>query len=108
MYKHFADKEVTGLNIDLIRRLDSARAYAGIPFVITSGLRTSVDNIDIRGVENSSHLRGYAVDLRCKNSRERFIITKALIQTGFTRLGLEIDHIHVDIDPEKDPDVIWR
>lgn len=108
MYKYFTEKEVVGLNERLVQMLDCARDFAGIPFVITSGLRSPAESVKAGGSETDAHVSGFAVDLRCRGSRERFLIIKALISVGFTRIGDEIDHIHADIDPEKDTKVIWR
>lgn len=107
-YKYFKDSEIVNLNGGLVMMLDQARTLAGIPFVITSGYRTTGQNDAVGGVNDSSHLKGLAVDLRCQNDRERFLIIKALISVGFTRIGDEVDHIHCDIDTLKDVNVIWR
>ena len=107
-YKYFKEKEVIGLKEELVKRLDSAREIAGIPFIITSGLRSPADSIKAGGFGTDAHTGGFAVDLRCRGSRERFLIIKGLIMSGFRRIGDEIDHIHADIDPDKDIDVIWR
>jgi len=108
MYKYFKEKEVIGLNSDLVHRLDTAREIAGIPFIITSGKRSAEESIRAGGFNTDAHVAGFAVDLRCRDSRSRFLIIKALIASGFNRIGDEIDHIHADIDPTKDVNVIWR
>jgi len=107
MFKYFKDSEIIGLDLGLVKMLDKAREYAGIPFMITSGFRTLEHNAEVRGVPNSAHTKGLAVDLRVRNSNERFKILKALFYCGFTRIGDEIDHIHVDIDKERDQNVIF-
>jgi len=108
MYKYFKDSEIKNLNGGLVMMLDQARELAGIPFVITSGYRTEEQNKKAGGVNDSSHLKGLGVDLRCRNSRDRFLILKALITVGFVRIGVEENHIHCDIDTLKDVNVIWR
>lgn len=107
-FKYFKDSEIVGLDLGLVQMLDKAREFAGIPFIITSGLRTIKKNAEVGGAPNSAHLSGKAVDLQCRNSRERFLITQALLYTGFTRIGNEKDHIHADIDISKDVNVIWQ
>jgi len=107
-YKYFTAKEVIGLNENLVKMLDQARALAGIPFIITSGLRTPAESVKAGGTDTDAHTGGFAVDLRCRDSRSRFLILKALFAVGFTRIGDEIDHIHCDIDPDKDVQVVWR
>ena len=96
---------------DFLELLDTAREEAGIPFKITSGFRTHAYNKDLieRGYQaspNSSHLKGCAADIACGNSEQRSIIIRALINVGFTRLGISKTFIHVDNDPGK-PDAVW-
>ena len=88
-------------------RLDEARERAGIPFVINSAYRTPEHNAKIGGKPNSSHLRGLAVDISVTNSRQRFIVLNALLEVGFTRIGIADTFIHVDLDNEKSKEVIW-
>lgn len=93
-----------------IHILDKARKKAGIPFKVLSGYRTKEWNLKVGGRIDSSHLRGYAVDLYLpKNSRDRFLIINALIEMKFNRLGIDFkrNFIHVDMDRTKDKNVIW-
>ena len=91
----------------LIARLDQARGLAGIAFKITSGWRCYEHNSSVGGKETSSHLFGLAVDILATTSRSRFLIVKALLDVGFTRIGIGKDFIHVDMDTTKDAEVIW-
>lgn len=106
-FKYFKESEIAGLNRTLVQKLDLAREHAGIPFIITSGLRTLDLNAEVGGVADSSHLAGLAVDLLVKDSTARFLILKALIDQGFTRIGIYVTHIHTDIDTSKPQNVIW-
>lgn len=106
-FKYFKENEVKGLEIELILMLDKARDEAGIPFVITSGLRSEEENKRVGGVTDSAHLKGLAVDLRCNNDKERFYIVRALIKTGFQRIEIAKDHIHTDIDKTKKQCIMW-
>jgi uncharacterized protein YcbK (DUF882 family) len=90
-----------------LEKLDRARDIAGVPFVVNSGYRTQLHNAKVGGSDNSSHLKGYAVDLRCTDSRSRFKMFTALVKAGFTRIGVRKDFIHADDDPNKSPEVIW-
>ena len=93
-----------------IHILDKARKKAGIPFKVLSGYRTKEHNLKVGGRIDSSHLRGYAVDLYLpKNSRDRFLIINALIELKFNRLGIDFkrNFIHVDMDRTKDKNVLW-
>jgi len=95
------------MNKDFVRRLDTARGIAGIPFKINSGYRTAEHNTKVGGRIGSSHKKGLAVDIAYKGSRERFIIIKALMEVGIDRLGIGKTFIHADVDKVKDEDVIW-
>src|SRR3990167_7814876 len=107
-YKWFSDKEITGLKPELVEMLDKARELAQIPFVITSGYRTKDHNAEVGGVENSGHLEGEAVDLRARNPNEHFIITKALLDAGFTRISRKYPtHIHCDITKDKPQRILF-
>lgn len=107
-YKYFSEKEVVGLNPDLVKMLDKAREIAGVPFKITSGKRTKAQNTNAGGVEDSAHLLGLAVDIASPTSDVRFKIFNALVAVGFTRLGIGETFIHADIDKDKAQNIIWH
>lgn len=86
--------------------LDNARSIAGISFKITSGYRTESHNAKVGGVENSSHLKGYAADIAATTGSQRWQIVKALVDAGYERIGIAKSFIHVDSDPDK-PSAIW-
>jgi zinc D-Ala-D-Ala carboxypeptidase len=108
------DLSGSGLNMDkdFLSMLDNARDIAKTPFRITSGYRTKEHNIAIykklgkKPIE-SSHLKGVACDIACSDSRARFLIINALLEAGFTRIGIANNFIHVDSDCEKSQNVIW-
>lgn len=121
-WEFFEDSEVEGLNEDFVRKLVAARKktieldpdHKGVPFIITSGFRSPEKNQSVIGaVPDSSHLKGLAVDLRVRSSREAAIIIDALAASGIARRGIYIDsywnprHIHADVDPEKVADVLF-
>lgn len=95
------------MNESFLHLLDTARDIAGTSFVINSGYRCKNHNKDEGGKETSSHLLGLAVDIRADTSRKRFKILRGLIYAGFIRIGIGGDFIHVDHDPDKDPNVTW-
>ena len=96
------------MDMDFLRRLDTARGIAGIPFRINSGYRTAYHNDKvIQARIGSSHKKGLAVDIGYNGSRERYIILNALMQVGITRFGIAKTFIHCDVDNNKDEDVIW-
>lgn len=92
---------------NMVRILDDAREIAGVPFVITSGIRSPERNAEVGGVETSSHLTGKAVDIRAPSSRHRFLIVQALIECGANRIGVGNGFIHFDTDRGKPADVMW-
>lgn len=103
------DQPDSGYKMDstFIARLDSARGIAGIPFKINSGYRSEHRNRLVGGVKNSAHTKGLAADIKVESGSERYIITKALMDVGFTRLGIANGFIHVDSDTTKPAEVIW-
>jgi len=91
----------------LVMMLDLARERAGVSFKVSSGYRCSEHNAEVGGVKDSAHLKGMAADIHVSNSKERFLILKALLSIGFKRIGMGRDFVHVDIDDTKPYPVIW-
>lgn len=88
---YFKREEFTnpdGMDFKLLLMLDLARFRAGIPFVITSSYRAG---------DKGAHGKGMAVDIRCWDGNARALILRALIWTGFRRIGIYPRHIHADI-----------
>jgi len=94
------------MNVDFLAKLDEAREYGNIPFIINSAYRGPEHPLSIKN-PTSSHIKGLAVDIKAKDSRTRFLILDALIQVGFTRIGIADTFIHVDSDIDKPQNVIW-
>jgi hypothetical protein len=102
MKPYFTDDEIVGLQPALVDRLVEARRLSMVPFTITEGLAAGGSH-----VENTAHARGLAVDLRCHDSVSRFKIVKALLEAGFTRVGVYDKHVHADCDPSLPQGVLW-
>jgi zinc D-Ala-D-Ala carboxypeptidase len=104
----FDDAPGTGKNMkkEFLTKLDKARAIADVPFKITSGYRSKETNKRVGGVSTSSHLKGLAADISCKDSSTRQKIISGLIKAGFTRIGIADTFIHCDTDKDKQ-DAIW-
>lgn len=108
------DSEGSGEMMDegFLQMLDVGRDIAGFPFIITSGFRTIEYNrmlIDkgYRASKKSSHLLGLAADIHCDDARRRFLLIEALLDAGFTRIGIAGTFVHVDADTEKPQNLIW-
>lgn len=90
-----------------IAKLDFARGFANIPFIITSGYRCNTHNQAIGGEQESSHTKGRAADIKCQDGRSRWLIVTALQKAGFNRIGVSKSFIHVDDDDTLPKNVIW-
>jgi len=94
------------MNESFLMRLDEAREYAGIPFIINSAYRSPQHPESIKN-PTSSHIKGLAVDISAKDSRTRGLILDALRAVGFNRIGIAKTFIHVDVDYDKSQNVTW-
>ena len=89
-----------------LSRLDEARDYAGIPFIINSAYRSPNHPLSVKN-PTSSHIKGLAVDIKATDNETRFKIVEALISVGFTRIGIADTFVHVDLDFDKRQNIIW-
>jgi len=105
MSKYF-NKIENNMNKNFLFVLDEAREFAGIRFIINSAYRSPEHPLSIKN-PSSSHIKGLAVDIKATDSKTRFKIVKALIEVGFTRIGIADTFIHVDLDLDKTQNVIW-
>ncbi len=111
---HFSRHEFTcrcGCGFDeiqpeFVERLQEARDRFG-PMIVHSGCRCADHNRQEGGRPRSAHLQGWAADLRCTDSFSRYRLVRALLDTGFERLGLGETFVHVDADPHKTARLIW-
>lgn len=114
-FKYFRDEEfkracpscsLSDMDLGFMVRLNTARDIAGIPFVVNSAYRTKDYELSKGRSGTSSHCKGIAVDIRCSNSADRFIIVRAAIGAGFRRIGIGSHFIHLDTDDTKS-DAVW-
>ena len=103
------DLKGSGKNVsdELINMLDIVRKKYGKSVVINSGYRTPEHNKSVGGTPESSHIKGLAADIACNNSTDRFKLEGVLREVGFKRIGMGSTFIHVDIDKDKSPNVLW-
>lgn len=101
-------------NIDdtFLQKLNEARKIADLPFVMSSMSRCSKHNKEEGGSDTSSHLadkenkKCKAGDIATPTSFIRYKVLTALIQAGFTRIGISDYFIHADSDENK-PNATW-
>lgn len=98
-WKYFKNYEVIGLKTGFVDLLDKAREFAGISFVITSGLRTLEKNKEVGGSPTSAHLEGTGADIRARNWVEVRKIVDGASKAGITGITVyaESKHVHLDL-----------
>jgi len=105
MTKYFKEVEYK-MDVDFLVKLDKAREFAKVPFVINSAYRSLEHKESIKN-PTSSHIKGLAVDIKATDSRTRYKVLNALMHVGFNRIGIADTFIHVDDDKDKSQQVIW-
>lgn len=73
---------------ELVLLLDVSRAFAGVPFRLSSGFRCVHHNREVGGVDNSRHLIGCAADILCPEKLTMARFTE-IMATQFRRPGYE-------------------
>ena len=114
--KYFTEKEFKNCNPvcslqdmkqTTINMLDKQREIAGIPFVLNSAFRTIDHEKKMKRTGTSAHCTGQAVDIRCNNDKNRYLIVNQLFQVGFNRIGISKTFIHADNSKNHSNNVIW-
>lgn len=90
----------------LLDKLQEVRDELNKPVIINSGFRCPTHNRAVGGKITSSHLKGKAADVAILGSPFRYEILSIFL-TKFNRIGIGSDFIHVDVDQDKSPKVIW-
>ena len=90
-------------NPELVRMLQATRDLYGKSIKITSGCRCIKHNAVSGGTPNSAHIQGKAVDIATPTGADRYLLIKALLASGFDRIGINFKSrfIHADIDDSK-------
>ena len=87
---------------NLVNELECVRVHYGKPMRINSGIRCLSHNRKIGSRDTSSHIKGLAVDISCRDMGTRLELVKHLLRDGeFTRIGFHREFIHVDVDYDK-------
>jgi hypothetical protein len=100
----WCSKHSTGFkNMDrhFLQMLDEARSLAELKFKVLKGFVCYGCRGKINELEHSSHLIGRAAVIQCKHSYKRYRIIAALLEAGFTRIGIHNQYIYVDNDDMK-------
>lgn len=86
----------------VLRKIQNIREHFGKPVIVTSGYRTPEHNKKVRGVANSYHMKGMAIDWYIKGVPIGEL-AKVAEQYGFTGIGqYRVKHfIHTDIREKK-------
>lgn len=118
--KYFSKKEIEcscGCNTDnaseiLMNKADKVREILGRPLIATSVVRCKKYNNSKGYSSTSSHIADEvkeceAIDFKATTSRERFEIVSAMVEVGFTRIGIAKTFVHGDVDKSKVQDLIW-
>jgi len=95
------------ISLKLIKILELIRVEIKQPITINSGYRTIKHNKFVGGTKNSSHLRGFAADIRITTDKQRFLFLAAAVKFGINRIGIRKDFIHIDIDSNKNSFRTW-
>ncbi|MCR5352567.1 MAG: hypothetical protein K6E35_08785 [Bacteroidales bacterium] len=86
---------------DFLTFLLAAQKLYGKKFKLNSAFR-SVAYEKKKGRNGlSSHCKGVAVDIYCRDHGDRIRILRALFRVGFFRIGIAQTFIHVDYDKSK-------
>ena len=91
----------------LVIVLDNIRYFLKRAIIINRGYSTAKHNHDVGGVEDSSHLMGYAVDIHCPDDAFRYSLIFLAIILGIQQIGIYATHIHLGVDPGKTQGILW-
>lgn len=112
--KHFSAHELEcpccgGIDMDkeFLDWLDNYRDLLGRPIRPSSGYRCISHNAKCGGSPTSKHIQGTAADLPYRNGKELVDMVRLAITLGALGIGVYEKHIHVDIDPSRNAQVMW-
>ncbi|MFH2013817.1 MAG: D-Ala-D-Ala carboxypeptidase family metallohydrolase [Patescibacteria group bacterium] len=97
---------------EFVLLLDKLREKMGKEIIIISGFRTEeynekLINAGYKASPDSSHKKGFAVDIKVTTSTFRAELIKNALSLGINRIGISRRFVHLDVDPDKPQNVIW-
>ncbi len=90
----------------LVELLQAIRSIVNFPIIVNSGYRCKYHPESVKN-PTSSHIKGLAVDIHFNDNNEKFAIIKAAISIGVCRIGVYDNFIHLDIDSDKNQNIMW-
>ena len=87
------------------RKLQRVRDILGEVMNINSAYRCVKHNKEIGGSPTSSHLKGKAIDITCKDAPYRYRLLKAILEV-FDRVLIYETFIHIDSDEDKPKGIV--
>jgi|TARA_R110001606_G_scaffold355358_1_gene506286 zinc D-Ala-D-Ala carboxypeptidase len=111
--KYFKENEFRNFEMmdsKLLNMLDSLRATYGKPIKLTSTYRSPNHPIEAKKNKPGEHAHGAAVDIAAVGGQDTFLLVKAAIEVGFTRIGVsrKNNFVHVGIGYPDAPDItLW-
>jgi hypothetical protein len=100
-------QNMTKEHMDLLFKARKMVDHRGVIFDITSGSRCNYWNKHEGGSFASDHVTGEGSDIFVSGSRDRFLILKALIEVGFSRIGIGRTFLHAGSAARNDQEVCW-
>jgi uncharacterized protein YcbK (DUF882 family) len=94
-----------GISKELVAMWQAARDLFGEPIQITSGCRCESHNKNIKGSPTSSHIKGLAMDVTCRNPTQFNLLRLAWCfgRAGIPRVCFRngATFLHIDVDDSK-------
>lgn len=93
------DCDAVPMDMVTVMKLEGLRREFGEKMFVNSGTRCRYWNEKKNGSENSQHLLGKAVDIRCPNGGYLARLVMMAIRHGFTGIGVAKGFVHLDTRP---------
>ena len=105
----FACKDKCGkcdMDKGFLKRIDLARDYSNIPYIINSGCRCEAHNLAV-GSTSLNHIEGKAADIKFTSNWTLMRIVTGLVLAGFRRIGINRKYKFVHVDNRDKPESLW-